>query len=98
MSSQERGKSPVSPDADTVSAATPRGEDIRRTSDEAQRAKAHQPNRFRPGDIVARRFVIVRFLGSGGMGEVYEAEDRFLQGTHIALKAIQPNSAALPGA
>ncbi len=98
MSSQERGDPPVSPDADTVSAATPRGEDIRRTSDEAQRAKAHLPNRFRPGDIVARRFVIVRFLGSGGMGEVYEAEDRFLQGTHIALKAIQPNSAALPGA
>jgi hypothetical protein len=32
-------------------------------------------NNFRPGDRVAGRFEIVRFLARGGMGEVYEAMD-----------------------
>ena len=98
MSPEERDDFSVSPDAETVPATTPPGEGARRTSDEEQRTRLQLPNRFRSGDMVARRFVILRFLGSGGMGEVYEAEDRFLQGTHIALKAILPTSAAFPGA
>jgi serine/threonine protein kinase/thioredoxin-like negative regulator of GroEL len=42
-----------------------------------------------PGEIVADRFEVVSFIGRGGMGEVYEAHDRFL-GDTIALKIIRP--------
>lgn len=28
--------------------------------------------RFEPGDVVGKRYRIVRFLAAGGMGEVYE--------------------------
>ncbi len=41
-----------------------------------------------PGAVVAGRFEIVRFLGRGGMGEVYEARDAELSGT-VALKLIR---------
>jgi tetratricopeptide (TPR) repeat protein len=44
--------------------------------------------RLKPGETLIDRFVIVRFIAKGGMGEVYEAEDRFLQGVHVALKTI----------
>jgi serine/threonine protein kinase/tetratricopeptide (TPR) repeat protein len=43
---------------------------------------------FSPGDIVSSRFEILRFLGEGGMGEVYEARDLEL-GEHLALKTIR---------
>jgi serine/threonine protein kinase/tetratricopeptide (TPR) repeat protein len=52
--------------------------------------------RFEPGQVLIDRFVIVRFLAKGGMGEVYEAEDRFLQGVHVALKTILPQIAGDP--
>ncbi|HXI60589.1 MAG TPA: protein kinase, partial [Polyangia bacterium] len=42
---------------------------------------------FRSDEVVGGRYRIVRFLAHGGMGEVYEAEDREL-GDHIALKTI----------
>lgn len=41
-----------------------------------------------PGTVVAERFRIVRRLGSGGMGEVYEAWDQEL-GTAVALKTLR---------
>ncbi|MCW5964109.1 MAG: protein kinase [Bryobacterales bacterium] len=44
---------------------------------------------FQPGDVLAERFVIRRLIGSGGMGEVYEAEDRKL-GERVAVKAVRP--------
>jgi eukaryotic-like serine/threonine-protein kinase len=44
--------------------------------------------RLQPGQVLIDRFVIVRFIAKGGMGEVYEAEDSFLQGVHVALKTI----------
>jgi hypothetical protein len=47
---------------------------------------------FSPGELVADRYAIVRFLGEGGMGEVYEAEDRELH-LHIALKTVRPDLA-----
>ena len=50
-----------------------------------------------PGQILVNRFVIVRLIAKGGMGEVYEAEDRLLQGVHVALKTILPNMADEPG-
>ena len=39
----------------------------------------------KPGDLVAERFRIVRFIAEGGMGEVYEAEDTVLR-ERVALK------------
>ena len=44
----------------------------------------------RPGAIVAERFRIVRSIGRGGMGEVFEAEDAVL-GERVALKIMRPD-------
>ncbi len=44
------------------------------------------------GQTLAGRFRIVRFLGQGGMGEVYEAEDLELN-EQLALKTIRPEIA-----
>jgi eukaryotic-like serine/threonine-protein kinase len=52
--------------------------------------------RFHSGEILLERFRVVRFIGQGGMGEVYEVEDRFLQGVHVALKTILPQIAGDP--
>lgn len=46
-----------------------------------------------PGDVLCERFVIIRFLASGGMGEVYEAADGHLQNKHLALKTLRPEIA-----
>ena len=43
---------------------------------------------FVTGDAIAGRYRIVEFLGSGGMGEVYAAEDQDL-GEQIAIKIIR---------
>ena len=48
-----------------------------------------------PGDLLQNRFRIRRFVGQGGMGEVYEAEDQELGG-RVALKAIRPHHAGDP--
>lgn len=50
-----------------------------------------------PGDLLANRFRILRFLSRGGMGEVYEAEDLELQ-ERVAVKTILPSIAANPAA
>jgi eukaryotic-like serine/threonine-protein kinase len=47
---------------------------------------------FAKGELVGDRFRIVRLIGSGGMGEVYEAKDLVLG--RIALKTIRPDIAA----
>lgn len=41
-----------------------------------------------PGNLLANRFQIVRFLAAGGMGEVYEAEDLEL-GERVAVKTVR---------
>lgn len=50
-----------------------------------------------PGTLVAERYHAVRFIGRGGMGEVYEVEDRLL-GTHVALKTVPKSLAEAEGA
>lgn len=45
-----------------------------------------------PGELVSKRFRIVRMIGSGGMGEVYEAEDLTV-GQTVALKTIRADMA-----
>jgi serine/threonine protein kinase/Tol biopolymer transport system component len=52
------------------------------------------PGRFESGQLIAARFAIVRFIARGGMGEVYEAKDQFLQDAAVALKIIRPEIAA----
>jgi serine/threonine protein kinase/tetratricopeptide (TPR) repeat protein len=52
--------------------------------------------RLEPGQILIDRFLIVRFIAKGGMGEVYEAADHFLQSDHVALKIIRPHIAGDP--
>ena len=44
---------------------------------------------FQAGEIVGSRFRIDRFIGEGGMGEVYAAEDLEL-GEKVALKTLRP--------
>ncbi len=54
--------------------------------------RLEQPAReqaFYIGQLVLDRFEILRYLGAGGMGEVYEANDR--QMGRIALKTIRPD-------
>jgi len=48
---------------------------------------------FESGDVLAGRFRIVQLIGRGGMGEVYEVEDRALPKTRIALKTIRADVA-----
>jgi tetratricopeptide (TPR) repeat protein len=50
-----------------------------------------QPS-FAAGDFIAGRYRVIRFLAEGGMGEVYECEDRLL-GEAVALKTIRPEIA-----
>src|SRR5512138_1334678 len=49
------------------------------------------------GQTVAERYDILALLGSGGMGEVYRAQDRELDEV-VAFKVINPERAADPAA
>ncbi len=44
--------------------------------------------RWNAGAVLNDRFVIVRYIARGGMGEVYEVEDRRLQGVRLGLKTL----------
>lgn len=50
------------------------------------------PSLIQPGATLESRFRIVRLLGRGGMGEVYEAEDLVLK-ENVALKTLLPQVA-----
>jgi eukaryotic-like serine/threonine-protein kinase len=53
--------------------------------------------RLRAGDVLTGRFRIVRFIASGGMGQVYEAEDQELR-ERVAIKTIRPEILVQPNA
>ena len=72
------------------------GDFLESKTDQEWFAVAFDLHTFTPGDIVTGRFRIVRFIGRGGMGEVYEADDEEL-GRKIALKTIRPEIAADEG-
>ncbi|MCE9577417.1 MAG: hypothetical protein K8W52_29985, partial [Deltaproteobacteria bacterium] len=50
---------------------------------------------FAAGALIAGRYQVVRFIASGGMGEVYEVEDLEL-GQRVALKTLRPDRAQAP--
>jgi serine/threonine-protein kinase len=52
----------------------------------------YQNQIFQLGDLVGERFRIARLLGSGGMGEVYEARDEDL-GQDVAIKTLNSSVA-----
>jgi len=58
-------------------------------------ANDHPPTTFSPGDVVSGRFKILRFIGRGGMGEVYEARD-LERNVRVALKTVRPEIASNP--
>ena len=49
--------------------------------------------RWKDGTVLNDRFVIVRYIARGGMGEVYEVEDRRLQGVRLGLKTLLSQTA-----
>jgi serine/threonine-protein kinase len=49
-----------------------------------------------PGDIIGGKYRIVRMIGDGGMGAVYEARHQIL-GTSVALKFLHADLAKRPG-
>ena len=52
---------------------------------------------LQPEQLIIDRFRIIRFLARGGMGEIYEVEDLFLQNVRVALKLILPHIASSAG-
>jgi len=50
---------------------------------------------LKAGDLLLHRFRILRWLGRGGMGEVYEAEDQELR-ERVAIKTIRPEITGNP--
>jgi serine/threonine protein kinase len=52
--------------------------------------------RPKPGDLISGKYRLIRLIGDGGMGSVFEARHEYL-GTGVALKFLHPELALRPG-
>src|SRR5215212_759381 len=84
-------------DRDSAEIPDPPLERTRRMTEQERDVRPHDAPSLGVGQELAGRFRIVRRLGHGGMGEVYEAEDREL-GETVALKTVLPSIARDPEA
>lgn len=50
-------------------------------------------NQYEPGDLIRNRYKIVRVIGSGGFGVVYEASDTAVHDQRVAVKTLKHNIA-----
>lgn len=73
------------------SSLSPAGETSTFPPDLRPRCSSRPLPRFQPGEIVAGRFRVTRFLGQGGMAQVFAAEDLELLGQAVALKVLRPD-------
>src|SRR4051812_49886218 len=49
-----------------------------------------------PGDLISGKYRLLRLIGDGGMGSVFEARHEYL-GAAVALKFLHPELARRPG-
>jgi serine/threonine protein kinase len=70
--------------------------ELPRLSSTASTTATTSPTVFISGQLIAERYRIIRFLGKGGMGQVYQAKDEVLD-SFVALKTIRPEIAANRG-
>src|ERR1035438_894171 len=71
------------------------GEDSTRSMDYSAGGPKRSQQLF-AGEVLADRFTIVQFLARGGMGEVYEAADRYFQDRRFGLKTLREEIAGDP--
>ncbi|MEP7011473.1 MAG: tetratricopeptide repeat protein [Acidobacteriota bacterium] len=86
---------PVAFSAPTTPIATP--QEIRRSGHGVAEGGKRRGPTFVPGDVLAERYRVLRFLAEGGMGEVFEVLDLELGG-RLAAKTVRADVAADPTA
>jgi eukaryotic-like serine/threonine-protein kinase len=75
----------------TIAGATPptlTGTPVTAAPTQPMAQRPHGEPAFAPGEKIAERYRVVRFIARGGMGEVYEVEDQELR-ERVALKSVR---------